>query len=269
MFLAKQTFILASIVLVLSVVDARAQGGMSMGGTSGGMGSSSGFGMGSSGGMGGMSGGGSSGAFGSRAVGSNISAGNSTMNGNGRTNLAGIGNSIRVGQTGGFVGQGGAPGQANGFVGGAQNGRNGQAGGMNGANGMNGLTSLVSGMMGGQQGNQRNNRNGRAGQTTQQQANDPLAKIHPRVSVGFTPAQFNNTSQFASAVGTRLTKLPNVEVVSPVKVAMTGSTAVLSGTVATVRDREVIGKVALLEPGISDVKNEISVRGETNSDATQ
>ena len=56
----------------------------------------------------------------------------------------------------------------------------------------------------------------------------------------------------------RLTKLPGL-VAHAVTVSVEGQTAVLRGKVASKEEGEKIGRLALLEPGISTVKNELSV----------
>lgn len=62
----------------------------------------------------------------------------------------------------------------------------------------------------------------------------------------------------------RLTKLPGLEKQNDVQVRMEGRTAVLSGSVASDRDRSLVEGLALLEPGISAVRNELVV-GESGS----
>jgi len=58
---------------------------------------------------------------------------------------------------------------------------------------------------------------------------------------------------------TRLKKLPGLEKSDSVQVTMDGRTAILTGSVATDRDRKLIAGLAMLEPGISAVQNELEV----------
>ena len=46
---------------------------------------------------------------------------------------------------------------------------------------------------------------------------------------------------------------------APIKVEMEGRTAVLTGTVDTDHARDLAERLAMLEPGISDVRNELIV----------
>jgi hypothetical protein len=57
----------------------------------------------------------------------------------------------------------------------------------------------------------------------------------------------------------RLKKIPAMENAGSIQVAMQGRTAVLTGTVRTQRDRELAEGLAMLEPGISAVRNELVV----------
>jgi osmotically-inducible protein OsmY len=60
----------------------------------------------------------------------------------------------------------------------------------------------------------------------------------------------------------RLTSIPRLKILTPVKVTMEKETAVLRGTVARERDRDLIARLALLEPGISNVRNQLIVAPE-------
>lgn len=57
----------------------------------------------------------------------------------------------------------------------------------------------------------------------------------------------------------RLKKLPALEKTGSVQVSMVGRTAVLRGSVSSERDRELAAGLAMLEPGISAVRNELVV----------
>ena len=60
-------------------------------------------------------------------------------------------------------------------------------------------------------------------------------------------------------VQSKLVKIPQVRSSGSVKVEMEGKIAVLRGQVKSQRDRDLIGRMLLLEPGISDVRNELVV----------
>lgn len=85
------------------------------------------------------------------------------------------------------------------------------------------------------------------------------------IRLGFTPnpappAKF--TAQFA----TRLGRLPALTTVGPIEVQLEGETVVLRGTVASEGDRQLAEEIALLEPGVSKVKNELQVQeADTNA----
>ena len=67
------------------------------------------------------------------------------------------------------------------------------------------------------------------------------------------------TSEFTSKFANRLSKLPELQVRSPIEVTMEGSIAVLRGTVASEADRKLAGDLAMLEPQVAGVKNELVV----------
>jgi hypothetical protein len=57
----------------------------------------------------------------------------------------------------------------------------------------------------------------------------------------------------------RLANNPRVKAMGSVAVAVEGQTAVLKGSVASVHDRQLLEKLLLLEPGVSEVRNELQV----------
>lgn len=87
------------------------------------------------------------------------------------------------------------------------------------------------------------------------------APIRNTVSVGFTPP-----APAANAAGRRLTGLlrrsSRIQQVTPIEVELRGRTAILRGTVATAHDRDLARLAVLLEPGISQVRNELAVAGQ-------
>ncbi len=76
----------------------------------------------------------------------------------------------------------------------------------------------------------------------------PVATSTPQFIAKYT-AKFEN----------RLAKLPALTSVGPIRVTMDGSTAVLTGVVASEQDRQLAEGVALLEPEVETVRNELTV----------
>jgi osmotically-inducible protein OsmY len=127
-------------------------------------------------------------------------------------------------------------------------------GGMNGMNGMFNPQSMFSqfARMNQQRQNNFNNRNnGRGGKNKELRV-----AIKADISTTNLAASPTNVSrQFAS----RLRNLPALENTAAVQVTMEGRTAILTGTVASERDRELVAGLAMLEPGISAVQNNLVV----------
>ena len=57
----------------------------------------------------------------------------------------------------------------------------------------------------------------------------------------------------------RLARIPQLKDRGSVKVEMEGQVAVLRGEVASQHERDLVGRLVLLEPGIADVRNELQV----------
>ncbi len=95
------------------------------------------------------------------------------------------------------------------------------------------------------------------GMQTNQQAQ---GKIRTHMLLGFDPASQPTTVVNArfSTVLKRVLERQDVGG-GQVNVEMDGSTAVLTGTVATEHARDLIERLAMLEPGIADVRNELRV----------
>ena len=60
-------------------------------------------------------------------------------------------------------------------------------------------------------------------------------------------------------VQTRLARIPQLKERGSVKVEMEGQVAVLRGEVQSQHERDLVGRVVLLEPGVADVRNELQV----------
>lgn len=67
-------------------------------------------------------------------------------------------------------------------------------------------------------------------------------------------------AKYTTKFENRLAKLPALNVVGPIRVTMEGSTAVLKGVVASEQDRELAAGVAMLEPEVETVRNELTVQ---------
>lgn len=106
-------------------------------------------------------------------------------------------------------------------------------------------------------GRQNQQRNQNRNQNTSQRGQKPL-----RVSIT-ADIPLSSAASAPTTLGrqfeTRLTKLPGLDTDNSVRVTMEGRTAVLSGSVASERDRKLVEGLALLEPGISSVQNELVV----------
>jgi hypothetical protein len=85
------------------------------------------------------------------------------------------------------------------------------------------------------------------------------AMYEPRLKVGFDvplPAEQQVQAQLTNL----LRSCPHLHQTSPIEVLLEGRTATLRGTVASERDRILAQQLILFEPGISRVKNELTVR---------
>lgn len=78
--------------------------------------------------------------------------------------------------------------------------------------------------------------------------------------LGFARPRSVATASAASLrLAERLKKIRQVEAVGEIAVSAVGRTVVLRGTVATEQARSLAERVALLEPGVSEVRNELTV----------
>jgi len=202
---------------------------------------------------------GGSGAFGARNLGSSFTpsaggftaAGNRGASGNGMA-AAGMGGVSGMTQRGDN-----SAGQVTGnerFVRGAR--RPGQFVGADNSDSTNFLSQLS--QMQGQFGPQRNN-NG-ANNPNRQQNNRNSRQKTPRVEldVGFDYRTAGPTEQ-AVALQNRFTQSSRPSLRGRVIVNLEGRIAVLRGSVATEHDRVLAAQVALLEAGVSQVRNELQV----------
>lgn len=226
---------------------------------------------------------GSSGSFGSRALGQGVTAGQRTM-GRGTTGSSAMGaaGSANVGQidsserflrqnrqAGSFVGadsrdstanllggQGNAAGARTGATGargavqnfntrGTQNFNRGGMGGANLFGSLGGLGAL--GRMGAAR-----------GQTREVRTSLSVAFDHPAIDAEKVSEQI--TRRLNGSESVTVTGIQRVRALTPVQAARdSDGSLVLTGTVATERDRALAERLALLEPGVWKVRNEITV----------
>ena len=117
---------------------------------------------------------------------------------------------------------------------------------------------MMGGMMGGMMGM---NRGMFGGMNNQQQTQQGTKRLRTHQRLGFTQPLANPAAINAS-YGTLIKRVlaRGDYGKGQVTLAMEGSTAVLTGTVESAHAREVAERLALLEPGIAAVRNELTVR---------
>ncbi len=98
---------------------------------------------------------------------------------------------------------------------------------------------------------------------TGRNSNQPSLRITRRVAFSFRSAI---TSDFSATLARRLERSQRIQTRSPVVVSIQGRTVVLQGSVATDHDRALAAQVALLEPGVSSVDNQLVVASPTPSE---
>ena len=208
----------------------------------------------------------SSGLFGSRNVGGGITAGGSSAFGNRGAQQGGAtgtpGALVEQAQQG--AGQAAAGDrfvrdsrQAGAFVG-ADSGDNSQfnsiqqAGGRNMRNNQFSQFNQLSQFMRNSQQFNNNQNNQNRGQRTRAQV--PVA-----LRLGFDPPAVP-TGQVQTRISGRIERSLNLGAQRSVSVTVQGRTAVLQGSVATEHEKTLAERLAMLEPGVSRVQNEVTVR---------
>ncbi len=89
--------------------------------------------------------------------------------------------------------------------------------------------------------------------------NAARSTIRIPLRLGFTPKPIS-APLFIAKFESRLAKLPAISAIGPIRVTMDGSTAVLTGVVASEQDRQLAEGIALLEPEVETVRNELTVQ---------
>ena len=77
--------------------------------------------------------------------------------------------------------------------------------------------------------------------------------------IGFVPKPVP-VAQFKSRFEERIANLSGINSVGPIRIAMNGSTAVLQGVVPTEADKDLAAGVAMLEPEVESVQNDLVVQ---------
>lgn len=123
-----------------------------------------------------------------------------------------------------------------------------------GGTGFGGLSGLGGGL--GALGGLGRGNTGFGAQANTQNTTEP--QIRFRITLGFShprPAGTKVSAQFAR----RLTRIPQLVSARSVAVTMEDRTAVLAGQVETEHEKTLIEKLAMMEPGVSAVRNELTV----------
>jgi hypothetical protein len=99
-----------------------------------------------------------------------------------------------------------------------------------------------------------------------QNQSQPAPQIRVALRLGFRPQPVSTAR--VQSFQSRLTRLPEMRFIGPAQVVMEGRTAVLRGKVATEEDRELAEALAMMEPEVLRVRNELVVEEPSSSDAT-
>jgi len=119
------------------------------------------------------------------------------------------------------------------------------------ASGNNQFANLISQM--GRQINQGGNFNQQGGR------NNTRPPIRIPMRLGFV-AKPVPAAQFKARFEGRIANLSGISSVGPIRIAMDGPTAVLQGVVATQADKDLAAGVAMLEPEVESVQNDLVVQ---------
>jgi hypothetical protein len=82
--------------------------------------------------------------------------------------------------------------------------------------------------------------------------------LRTSVELGFTAPPVQTPTAVGVRVQERIGRISQIQEMGSVAIEMDGRTAVLRGQVATEQDRDLVARMLLLEPGISDVRNELT-----------
>ena len=104
--------------------------------------------------------------------------------------------------------------------------------------------------------NQLNQFNANANRNTQRQ----LRRVP--FELGFKPPQLAPPAQLSEQIQTRLDRIPQLRKMGQVSLNLEGQTAVIRGQVENANDRDLVARLVMMEPGVSDVRNELTLAGE-------
>jgi hypothetical protein len=85
------------------------------------------------------------------------------------------------------------------------------------------------------------------------------SRLRIPVQLGFAPVNAPASPQVATRVQQRLMTVTQLNATSPLLVEMEGRVAVLRGAVGSEHDRNLAARLVMLEPGVSNVRNELQV----------
>jgi hypothetical protein len=199
------------------------------------------------------------------ARGTSGNTGGTAGQGNPLANLGGADAMLsnRAQQSNGFIGRSSEDMQR--FIGAAaaQQGQGQNGGRMQGTNfGGGGRNQQFGGQMGR---GQQQGMNGQFGEMFDNQSAEQLQnqrRFRTKLSLGFAPPP-KLAATFSSASSIRLTRSLERSVGTGVQAQLADATVVLTGTVPTSTERMLAEQLALLEPGVGRVQNDLVVAGET------
>ena len=84
------------------------------------------------------------------------------------------------------------------------------------------------------------------------------------LKLGFKPPA-RKPEAVAAKLQSRLTRLPRVQKMGRVEIRLQGGKAILSGQVNSEEDRRLLTRLAMFEPGVSDVQNDLQVKTEAEN----
>jgi hypothetical protein len=90
----------------------------------------------------------------------------------------------------------------------------------------------------------------------------------PRLQVSFSYSA-PSAQDLAPVLSQRLAACPECHAIGPIEVSLAGRTAIVRGQVASERDRFLAQQLLLFEPGISSVRNELTVQSPASNRATR
>ncbi len=128
-----------------------------------------------------------------------------------------------------------------------------------------GVQGLNNRAMGNMTGGRNTGRGNQANRANQPGANQPgggrgsAADLAVTISTGFQ-APSPPAATVVAGLSERLTKMKGIQRLSPIQALMSDGTVVLQGEVASPHDRALAEQLAMLEPGVRSVRNELLVR---------